>query len=188
MKLSPYEAVECKWLWDIKDPTFSRNSANSWRWNCQPCALAALPSPPSPGRLLVLISVRGWVNLRAIVRTNGLGQLINLMTQSRIETTTFRLILCSATPHNLLNVSLRFETIWRLHFQCWKINYLQFLLPVSGWLIDWFILLSRKWIRHIPPKRRLTSNWLHHVISSMIEHFISTAVKTSNPIQSYLSS
>jgi hypothetical protein len=37
-------------------------------------------------------------------------------------------------------------------------------------------------MRHVPPKRRLTFNGLHGVISHKIELFITTAVRTSNPI------
>jgi hypothetical protein len=47
------------WLWDVEAPTFSRQSAHGWRWGCQPYAPA---TPYSPGRLLVLVSVRGWVD------------------------------------------------------------------------------------------------------------------------------
>jgi hypothetical protein len=46
-------------LWDIKNPTFSRQSTHRWRWGCQPYASLVLYSP---GRFLVLISVRGWVD------------------------------------------------------------------------------------------------------------------------------
>jgi hypothetical protein len=40
--------------------------------------------PLPPGRFLVLISVRGWVEPRAMVRLDGLGRLKNLMASSGI--------------------------------------------------------------------------------------------------------
>jgi hypothetical protein len=49
-------------------------------------------SPLPPGRILVLISVRGWVDARAIVGLERLGLLKNPMTSSEIETSTFRLV------------------------------------------------------------------------------------------------
>jgi hypothetical protein len=76
-------------LWDVEDPTFSRQSAHRWRWGCQPYAPAALYSS---GKFLVLISVRGWVDPRAIVRLEGLGQLKNPMTSSGIKPATSRLL------------------------------------------------------------------------------------------------
>jgi hypothetical protein len=48
--------------------------------------------PLPSGRFLVLISVRGWADPRAIVRVEGLGQLNNPMTSSGIEPATFRLV------------------------------------------------------------------------------------------------
>jgi hypothetical protein len=38
-----------------------------------------------------------------------------------------------------------------------------------------------RWRRHVPPKRRLTLNGLHGVISQKMIFFITTVVKTSNP-------
>jgi hypothetical protein len=48
--------------------------------------------PLTPGRILVLISVRGWVDPRAIVRLERLGELENPITSSEIEPATFRLV------------------------------------------------------------------------------------------------
>jgi hypothetical protein len=70
-------------LWDVEAPTFSRESAHRCRWGCQPYG-----HPLPPGRFLVLISVRGWVDLRVIVRLEGLGQLKNSMTSSWLEPAT----------------------------------------------------------------------------------------------------
>jgi hypothetical protein len=75
-------------LWDVEAPTFSRQSAHRWRWGCQLHAPAALYCP---GRFLVLISVRSWVDPRAIVRLEGLGQFKNPMTSSRFEPAALRL-------------------------------------------------------------------------------------------------
>jgi hypothetical protein len=55
-------------------------------------ALKRRPHLYSLGRFLVLISVRGWVHSRAIVRLEGLGQLKNSMTSSGIKPATFRLV------------------------------------------------------------------------------------------------
>jgi hypothetical protein len=48
--------------------------------------------PLPPGKLLALISVRVWVDPRAIVQLKGLGQLKNLVSSSGIEPRTFRLV------------------------------------------------------------------------------------------------
>jgi hypothetical protein len=59
--------------------------------------IRALPPPPSQqGKHLVLFSVRGLVNPRAIVRLERLGQLINVMTPEGIETASF--LACSGIP------------------------------------------------------------------------------------------
>jgi hypothetical protein len=40
---------------------------------------------------------------------------------------------------------------------------------LSRWLLAWFILRPAGWRRNVPPKRRLTFNGLHGVISQKIE-------------------
>jgi hypothetical protein len=50
-----------------------------------------------PGGFLILISVRGWIDHRAIVRLEGLGQLKNLMTLSGIEPATLTHKCCVGT-------------------------------------------------------------------------------------------
>jgi hypothetical protein len=54
-------------------------------------ALGALPPLPRR-RFLVLISVRGLVDPRVIVRLEGLGQLISPVASSGIEPATFRFV------------------------------------------------------------------------------------------------
>jgi hypothetical protein len=76
-------------LRDVEVPTSSRHSAHRWRWGCQPCAPAALYSP---GRFLVLISVTDWVDPRAIVGLEGLGQLKKSNDLIGIEPATFHLV------------------------------------------------------------------------------------------------
>jgi hypothetical protein len=90
-------------MWDVEAPTFSRQSTHRWRWGCQPYAPAALLPP---GRFLLHISVRDWVEPWTIVRLEGLGQLKPPMTSSGIESATLWLVT------QCLN-QLRYATNWK---------------------------------------------------------------------------
>jgi hypothetical protein len=71
-------------------PHFLDKMSHRWRCACQPYTPAGRSLPP--GRSLVLISVRGWVDPSAIVRLEGLGQLKNPITSLGNEPATFRLV------------------------------------------------------------------------------------------------
>jgi hypothetical protein len=77
-----YYFVPTKLLWDFEAPTFAWQSDH----RCHHYALAA---PLPPGRFLVLISVRGCVNPRALVWLERLGQLKNPVTTLVIKPVIF---------------------------------------------------------------------------------------------------
>jgi hypothetical protein len=76
-------------LWDVEAPTCSRQSVHRWWWGCQPYAPATLYRT---GRFLVLICVRDWVDPRAIVRPQGLGQFKDPRSSYGFDSATFRLV------------------------------------------------------------------------------------------------
>jgi hypothetical protein len=77
-------------LWDVEAPTFYLD--NRFTDGGKVVSLRRRPPFTHPRRFLVLISVRGCVDSRAIVRLEGLGQLKKKSTSSGPEPATFRLV------------------------------------------------------------------------------------------------
>jgi hypothetical protein len=76
-------------LWDVEVPTFS---LDNWLTDGgKVVSLTRLPPLTPSGKFLLLISVRGWVDPRAIVRLEGLLKL-KISTSPVLEPATFRLV------------------------------------------------------------------------------------------------
>jgi hypothetical protein len=78
----------------------------------------------------------------------------------------------------ILSLSLRFGGTMRLRLHGRRIS--RVTPPASCWSLAWLSLRPWMWW-HVTPRRRLTFNGLHGVISQKIELFITTGVRTSSP-------
>jgi hypothetical protein len=92
-------------LWDVEAPTFSLD--NRLTDGGKFVSLTRRPPLP-PGRFMVFISVRGWVEPSAIVRLEGLGKLTKI---HLIGTRTRDFMACSTVPQQTTHPLY----IWKLH-------------------------------------------------------------------------
>jgi hypothetical protein len=103
-----------------------------------------------PGRFMVAISVRSWVDPRTVMRLEGLGQLKNVMTKSQMYPAIFRLVRImpqpSTLPRTRSHMNSRIRNIWG-HYAFYIIN---LVLPKSlklklihfiAWLVTQLIIV-----------------------------------------------
>jgi hypothetical protein len=125
-------------------------------------ASACVREPPFRNSLAVLTNLMFFVVFLSPSR-----QILDSI--SNLKSTIVRDIM----PCSPLKANLRFGGTYRLH--------LHGLLPRSRWYFGRLILRPWRWRWYVPPKRRLTFNGLHSVVSQKTVLFIITAVRTSNP-------
>jgi hypothetical protein len=90
-------------------------------------------------------------------------------------------------PCSLLKVKWNFWGTFCLHLQCRRIRKARLYLPPAFKLVSCLLILwPWRWRWHVPTKCQLTFNGLHGLISQKVELFISTAVRTKNPIKELL--
>jgi hypothetical protein len=82
-------------------------------------------------------------------------------------------------PCSELKVNQRSGKTSRLYLQGWIVTHAKNQNEAEGSKQSWNLCI---WSRHLPLKRSLTSNAIHGVISQKAELFITTAVRTSNPM------
>jgi hypothetical protein len=160
------------------------------------CSGRRLPT----GRFLVLVSDRSWVDSRAIVRLEGLGQLKIPMTSSGIEPTTFRLVtecfnrlrysvfpaVWNFQKHAAKKISVFWDTTLRSSFENQSVFLRNMTFHLQGWRIS-----QRRYQheegskesrqRQVSLNLQLIFKLLHGVIAQKIRLFITTAVRASDP-------
>jgi hypothetical protein len=96
------------------------------------------------------------------------------------EACSYKVLSYGITQCSPLKVSRRLWGTCRFRLQQREAGSKQSKLATAlRWFLSWRILLPWGWRRYVPPKRRLTFNGLHGVISQKIQVFITTAVRAS---------
>jgi hypothetical protein len=119
--------------------------------------------------------IEDWVKCIWIVLKHSFAS-GHVFVQGNHDITLKSSIVWDIMPCSPLKVNWRFGGTRRLHQQD-RIISQQETWGTAGS----FHLLSRRWRwkRYVPPKPRLTFNWLHRMLSQTVEFLITTGVRTS---------
>jgi hypothetical protein len=151
-------------------------------------ALSAGPLYP-PGRYLVFISVRGWVDHRAIVRLEWLGELKS-STSSGLESATFRLVAyCLNQPRYREQIELlHYDFSGPVSSRAIQQVSQTISQPVDDQSVEQLVSrLASQWITHsvYQPGNRSANQWNSHSVERPVSRSASQLIsKTGNQVVS----
>jgi hypothetical protein len=89
-------------------------------------------------------------------------------------------IFCNITPYSPLKVNRHFGVAWHLYFECRRKRKTRNQYQTGSWFLAWLFLRPLRWRLYVPPKCRLTFNWLHGFIYKNIQRLTITSVRASD--------